>query len=591
MSITDQALGLAFPDVPGFKGQGWSSQETVMVVRWLLASPEAWDQAMDTARQYPGNPHTVADTLHERIVPRSELDAIVTAGGDPAKVNWLEIAHELIERRNDPQPTQEHAGIAAQALVLTGDGHGRHVPGTPDEWEHGYVPLTPAAAASHFKGKTPKDWKAPGGGEAPEAKAEIKPQHQYAHPDTAQHEVAVRQAVRADDYDAALDHLRQMDKLERQAKVGKDEGARPMIAKTAGQMKLLRQGKVAEYKRIPKDREQLAGKIAATAGQVITGASPYIKTTPEQAEHVKSSLGKAADSLRAGDSAGALRHLADAKEAAKGPGGTSVLTGGAEGRGAVQRAAAHERDVQALADRTQGLAKYALAGDTITAQILDLAASVTVAPGAMKPPGLPVPDDPAAISIFTAHRVNSILHQVAHAVERMQAAKAASGDLRAYHVTHIAEHLQRALDSGHEMTVNLREHYPAEAAELDAVKESVGLAKAVSETAKAVTTAHLTETTLHELTHAALHAQAMGKDDPDGDEWAFDADHCEKHLGGAVEHAGKIWTHLHDNYPRESKWLTGIAAITHPLEAQQHANSGTVSAQMANPETITGQLP
>jgi hypothetical protein len=81
----------------------------------------------------------------------------------------------------------------------------------------------------------------------------------------------------------------------------------------------------------------------------------------------------------------------------------------------------------------------------------------------------------------------------------------------------------------------------------------------------------------------------MGKDDPDGDEWAFDADHCGKHLAGAVEHAGKIWEHLHDNYPAEAKWLTGIAVITHPAEAQQHAGGGTVGAQMANPETISGQ--
>src|ERR1017187_6328223 len=72
---------MAFPDVPGFKGQGWSTQETAMVVRWLFGDPAAWDQAMSTARAYPGNPHTVADTLHEQIVPRSELDAIVTAGG------------------------------------------------------------------------------------------------------------------------------------------------------------------------------------------------------------------------------------------------------------------------------------------------------------------------------------------------------------------------------------------------------------------------------------------------------------------------------------------------------------------------------
>lgn len=114
-TITEQALGLAFPGVPGFKGQGWSTQETAMAVRWLLASPDAWARAMDTARKYPDNPHTVADTLHEHIVPRSELDAIVTAGGDPAKVNWLEVAHELIERRDDPQPAA--VSLAAQAAA------------------------------------------------------------------------------------------------------------------------------------------------------------------------------------------------------------------------------------------------------------------------------------------------------------------------------------------------------------------------------------------------------------------------------------------------------------------------------------------
>ena len=110
-------LDLAFPDVPGFKGQGWSTQETMMVVRWLFANPDAWDQAMSTARAYPGNPHTVADTLHETIVPRSELDAIAAAGGDPAKVNWLEIGHELIERRDDPRPETVTAQLAAPVTI------------------------------------------------------------------------------------------------------------------------------------------------------------------------------------------------------------------------------------------------------------------------------------------------------------------------------------------------------------------------------------------------------------------------------------------------------------------------------------------
>jgi len=121
LSLAAQALDLAFPDVPGFKGQGWSSQETAIVVRWLLSDPAAWDQAMDVARAYPDNPHTVADTLHETIVPRSELEAIAQAGGDPSRVNWLEVAHELIERRDDPRPAQEHAGITEQALALAAD--------------------------------------------------------------------------------------------------------------------------------------------------------------------------------------------------------------------------------------------------------------------------------------------------------------------------------------------------------------------------------------------------------------------------------------------------------------------------------------
>ena len=137
-----QAIGMAFPSVPGFKGQGWSTQETMMIVRWLFDSPGAWDQAMATAREYPGNPHTVADTLHEHLVPRSELDAIAAAGGDPAKVNWLEIAHELIERRADPLPAQEHAAtitgqldLAATAAVTPG---AMKPPGIP-------VPDSPAA--------------------------------------------------------------------------------------------------------------------------------------------------------------------------------------------------------------------------------------------------------------------------------------------------------------------------------------------------------------------------------------------------------------------------------------------------------------
>lgn len=234
---------------------------------------------------------------------------------------------------------------------------------------------------------------------------------------------------------------------------------------------------------------------------------------------------------------------------------------------------------------------------TISGQ-LDLAASVTVAPEAMKPPGLPVPDDPAAISMFTAHRIDSVLHELSHAAERMEAARDASGDLRAYHCSNLARHLHDALNAAHHLAENIRDHYPAEAAELDAVAETVGLAKAVSDDARAATTAHLLETTLHELTHADRHAKQMVEDTPD-DEWDFNADHCAKHLGGAVEHAGKIREHFRDNYPAEARWLAGLDEVAAPGDSgggkKQHAryskgDGGTVSAQLANTETIGGQL-
>jgi len=327
LSIAGQALALAFPDAPGFTGQGWSTQETEMAVRWLMRDPGAWQHAMDTARQYAGNPHTVADTLHGRIVPRPELEAIAQAGGDPAKVNWLEIAHELIERRDDPRPVQEHASIA---------------------------------------------------------------------------------------------------------------------------------------------------------GQVVGLAAPQ------------------------------------------------------------------------------------------------------VAPRAMEAPGLPVPDDKTAVVMFTAHRVDDTLHELAHASERMTAARKAAGGLRGYHCGHVARHLQNALDAAHDLAANIREHYPAEAAELEQVRQHIGLAEAVSSGAKAATTAHLLETTLHELTHGKRHADAMLAGTPDA-EWEFNADHAAKHLGGAAEHAGKLAEHFADNYPDEARWLAELRQeSTEGDGGKQHARYTRKNVSLAS---------
>jgi hypothetical protein len=113
----------------------------------------------------------------------------------------------------------------------------------------------------------------------------------------------------------------------------------------------------------------------------------------------------------------------------------------------------------------------------ITAQALDLAAGVTVDPEAMESPGLPVPDDPAAISIFTAHRIDEVIHKLSHASQRMEAARSASGDLRKYHAARLAGHLKAALDAGHDLAANVRAHYPDEGDELDAVAATVGLAR------------------------------------------------------------------------------------------------------------------
>ena len=151
---------------------------------------------------------------------------------------------------------------------------------------------------------------------------------------------------------------------------------------------------------------------------------------------------------------------------------------------------------------------------TITGQALHLAAATaTVDPSALGQPGIPVPDDPTAIPMFVAHRLDNTLGGLAHATERMKAAQGAAGELRGYHCAHLIRHLNQSLNHLHMLTACIREHFPAEAAELEQVRQGVGLAvqaaapvelaKSLSPQAKVATTAHLLETTLHETTHAA----------------------------------------------------------------------------------------
>lgn len=77
----------------------------------------------------------------------------------------------------------------------------------------------------------------------------------------------------------------------------------------------------------------------------------------------------------------------------------------------------------------------------------------------------PVPDDRTAAAVFTAHRINDILTELAHAAERMQIMRKTGGELRYYHGLHFANHVTEVMDQAGQLKDNMLEHYPAEAAE------------------------------------------------------------------------------------------------------------------------------
>ena len=220
---------------------------------------------------------------------------------------------------------------------------------------------------------------------------------------------------------------------------------------------------------------------------------------------------------------------------------------------------------------------------------------MTITEQAAGPDTRPVPDDPTAVAMFTAHRVDDCGKHLAHASERLDAARDATGTLRDYHMGHVTHHLGSAHRSAHELAANLRARYPAEGAELDALTGVVGLAVSVSEDAKTATTAHLTQTICNHLAHTIRHVAAMGED-PEPAVWGFNAEHARTHLDGALEHVGKITRHLRSNYPAEAGFLAGLGSAVQDAkpeaggDGRQHAPSaGTVTAQMANPVTVSGQ--
>lgn len=202
----------------------------------------------------------------------------------------------------------------------------------------------------------------------------------------------------------------------------------------------------------------------------------------------------------------------------------------------------------------------------------------------------PTPADKTSKQMLTAHRVDDTIKALAHAQERMDAALKSSptAKLRGYHAMHLANHLADALDQVHFLVDNLRRHYPAEYRELLALKKCIALSKSVSPATKPATFAHLTETTLHELSHAKRHADLMLRTEP-RNVWDFNADHARKHLEGAREHAAKIAEHLLDNYPGEAKWLRYLQQLADPSGAHKYVKlAGSVPPSAFN-VTVPGR--
>lgn len=198
-----------------------------------------------------------------------------------------------------------------------------------------------------------------------------------------------------------------------------------------------------------------------------------------------------------------------------------------------------------------------------------------------------VPDDPTAVAIFTAHRLDDTARHLSHASERLDAARGASGALRPYHLGHCARQLAAALLSAHQLAGNIKDHYPGEAGELAKLTATIGLARAVSPAAKTATTSHLAQTVCSHLGHTIRHVQAM-QDDPDPTVWAFNHDHASTHLSGAAEHVAKLHAHFRDNYAAgEGRWLAELE----PMTAQMAEAAATgLAERSAAIQLAVGQL-
>jgi len=198
-----------------------------------------------------------------------------------------------------------------------------------------------------------------------------------------------------------------------------------------------------------------------------------------------------------------------------------------------------------------------------------LAASMPSDPDGLPPfPGSeildmgPVPDSTVTKAMFTAHRLDDTLRHLAHAAERLVAAKQGKA-LRGHHMIHVDNHLTHALDTAHKLVQNMNLHYPAEAREFADLNKTMLLARSTSPASKAATFAHLLQTVLYDESHAKRHVTCMHKLEPE-DDWRFNWDHAASHVDGALKHAFKLAHHIRDNYPEEEKYFKGLDRAEDP---------------------------
>lgn len=88
---------------------------------------------------------------------------------------------------------------------------------------------------------------------------------------------------------------------------------------------------------------------------------------------------------------------------------------------------------------------------------------------------------------------------------------------------------------------------------------------------KAATTAHLIETTAHQLAHAKRHIDSMKTSK--GAANKLDLEHADTHVDGGIEHVQKLMKHVKSNYPAEAGELGNLektVAHANPVTQRIH---------------------